>query len=319
MKQLILSASVVVLSTCGFAQTQIGNSDFEQWEGVSSGEEPVNWNSFMTASGGFNGFADVQIEQSTNVRPGSAGTTSARIWSRNAGFGVTANGNMTLGQVNMGAITANDPANHNITRTGDADFSEAMTDMPDSIVFWVNYLPSDTTAGEEARMKATLHDDYDYRDPEDGASSAEVVATAELNYAYTGGWVRMAVPFDYSGPASNVAYILVTFTTNAVPGGGAPDDQVWIDDVELIYNGGGGAGLNEAATFPINVFMNNESNELNFVADGQHGQFEVLDMKGAVVLSGETANTVTFNAPAGIYMVNVAVGNEIKRFKVYHQ
>ncbi|XOV68261.1 MAG: T9SS type A sorting domain-containing protein [Fluviicola sp.] len=319
MKQLVLSASVVVFSFCGFAQTQIGNSDLEQWEAVSSGEEPVNWNSFMTASGGFSGFADVQIEQSIETRPGSSGTTSARIWSRNAGFGVTANGNMTLGQVNMGAVSASDSANHNISRTGDAEFSEAFTDMPDSIVFWVNYVPSDTTAGEEARMKATLHDDYDYRDPEDGASSAQVVATAELNYTYTNGWVRMSVPFDYSGPASNVSYILVTFATNAIPGGGEPGDQVWIDDIELIYNGGSGAGIDEATAFPINVFMNNESNELNFVADGQQGQFEVVDMKGSVVLSGETSPTVAFDAPTGVYMVNVLVGTESKRFKVYHQ
>ncbi len=316
MKQLILSASVAMLSFCGFAQTQIGNSDFEQWEAVSSGEEPVNWNSFMTASGGFSGFADVQVAQDSDVRPGSSGTKSARIWSRNAGFGVVANGNMTLGQVNMGAISASDPANHNITRTGDADFSEAFTDMPDSIVFWVKYEASDNQ--EEARMKATLHDDYDYKDPEDAASSAEVVATAELNFNPTGGWVRMAVAFDYSGPASNVAYILVTFASNAVPGGGAVDDAVWVDDVELIYNGSG-AGLDEAAAFPMNVFMNNDKNELNFVANGEQGQFEVVDMTGAIVLSGKTAPTVAFDAPAGIYMVNVIVGNETKQFKIYQQ
>ncbi len=317
MKHLLLSASLAVLSFCGFAQTQIGNSDFEQWEAASAGEEPVNWNSFMSASGGFTFAADVQVEQSTNVRPGSSGTTSARIWSRDAGFGVTANGNLTLGQVNMGAIVASDPANHNITRTGDAEFSEAFSDMPDSIVFWVNYLPIDSLGGsEEARMKATLHDDYDYRDPEDAASSDEVVATAELNYQYTSGWVRMSVPFDYSGPASNVAYLLVTFTTNATPGGGDANDQVWVDDIELIYNNN---GLSEGNEFPVNVFMNNQTSELNFQVKGEQGKFEVVDMSGSIVLSGETAPTVAFDAPTGIYLVNVLVGNESKRFKVYHQ
>ncbi|PWL29560.1 MAG: hypothetical protein DCO96_07320 [Fluviicola sp. XM-24bin1] len=313
MKQLLLSASVAMFSFCGFAQTQIGNSDFEQWEAVSSGEEPVNWNSFMTASGSFNSFADAQVAQDTDVRPGTSGTTSARIWSRDAGFGVTANGNLTLGQVNMGAIVASDPANHNITRTGDAEFSEAFTDMPDSIVFWVKYEAQGSQ--EQARMKATLHDDYDYRDPEDVASSAEVVATAEMNFSPTD-WVRMAVAFDYSGPASNVAYILVTFASNATPGGGDPNDQVWIDDIELIYNNN---GLSEGNEFPVNLFMNNETNELNFQVEGEPAQFEVIDMTGAVVLSGETSPSVAFDAPTGIYMVNVLVGNESKRFKVYHQ
>jgi hypothetical protein len=165
-------------------------------------------------------------------------------------------------------------------------------------------------------MKATLHDDFDYQDPEDAASSAEVVATAEMNFSYTSGWVRMAVAFDYSGAATNTEYILVTFSTNATPGGGDPNDQVWVDDVELIYNNN---GLTEGNEFPVNVFMNNESSELNFEVTGEQGHFEVMDMSGSVVLSGETTPTVAFDAPTGIYMVNVLVGNESKRFKVYHK
>jgi hypothetical protein len=317
MKQILLIPTFAILSFCGFSQTQLGNGDMELWETAPSGEEPVNWNSFMTASGGFSGFADVQVEQSSMVRPGSAGTTSARVWSRDAGFGITANGNLTLGKINMGAISASDPSNYNYTETTDADHSEAFTDMPDSIVFWVNY----TAAGnqEEARMKATLHNDNDYRDPEDAASSAYVFASAELNYAPTGGWVRMAVAFDYSGPATSVDYILVTFASNAVPGGGDANDEVLIDDVELIYNPNTN-GLVESNAFPVNVFMNNENNELNFVGnETEIGHFEVLDMTGAIILSGETAQKVSFDAPTGIYMVSVLVGNESKRFKIYHQ
>src|SRR5690554_8090199 len=88
-----------------------------------------------------------------------------------------------------------------------------------------------------ARVKATIHDNYDYRDPEDAASSNHVVATAVLNYPSTGeNWVRKSIPFDYSGPATDGAYILITFTTNETAGGGKKDDVVFIDDVELIYN-----------------------------------------------------------------------------------
>ena len=316
MKHLLLSASVAVFSFCGFAQTQIGNSDFEQWESAPSGEEPVNWNSFMNAQGPLSGFADVQVAQSSVTRPGSTGNTSARIWTRDAGFNVKANGNLTLGKINMGSISASDPANYNFTETGNADHSEAITDEPDSIVFWVNYTAA--SAQSEARMKATLHDDYDYRDPEDAAAADHVVATAELNYTPTGGWVRMAVAFDYSGPVSTVEYLLVTFASNAVPGGGAVDDSVLIDDVELIYNSS--AGLSESNAFPVNVYMNNDNSQLHFNVEGvEEASFEVMDMKGAVVLSGEAAETVAFNAPTGVYMVNVLIGNESKRFKVYHQ
>lgn len=318
MKHLLLISSLLMVTFCGTAQTQIGNSDMENWEPVSSGSEPVNWNSFMTAQGSFSGFADVQIEESSDTRPGSTGSKSARIWSRNAGFGVVANGNMTLGKINMGSIQASSTSNYNFSDIATADHSETLTDEPDSIVFWVKYTPNDNA--EQARMKATLHDNYEYRDPEDAAASDHVVATAELNYGPTNGWTRMAVAFDYSGPATTVEYILVTFASNAAPGGGDVDDEVLIDDIELIYNGNGSASLSEEALFPVNVFMNNENNELNFVNDNTiEGSFEVYSMSGRQVLSGELSSKVNFDAPAGIYMVHVLVGNEAKRFKVYHQ
>lgn len=234
MKKILLFSLTVMLAANVSAQGQIGNADMENWEAVSTGDEPVNWNSFMTASGGFSGFADVQIEESTDVRPGTAGTSSARIWSRDFGFGVIAIGNMTVGQINMGALTANDPANYNISLTADANFSESFTGTPDSIVFWVKYNAANNSS--EARIKATLHDTYDYKDPEDAASSTHVVGSAVLNYLPTSGWVRKSVAFDYTGPGSVNTFILLTFTSNALAGGGDADDEIFIDDVELIYN-----------------------------------------------------------------------------------
>jgi PKD repeat protein len=142
---------------------------------------------------------------------------------------------MTLGRINMGSSTPSSSSNYNISLQADANFSEAITDRPDSIVFWVRY----TQAGggvQNARMHAILHDGYDLRDPIDANSTSHVVATAALNYPATAGaWVRKSVPFVYSGAATTVSYILVTFTTNQTPGGGAANDEVLIDDVELIY------------------------------------------------------------------------------------
>jgi len=234
MKRILLLTLSAVLAGSVSAQGQIGNSDMENWESVGGDSEPVNWNSFLSAQGSLSGFSANQIEESTDVRPGSTGTSSARIWTRNAGFGVKANGNMTLGRINMGSVTPSSSDNYNISLTADPNFSEELTDTPDSIVFWVKYNAAD--GNSEARMKATLHDNYDYRDPEDAAASAHVVATAELNYSPTGGWVRKAVAFDYSGPATGNTHILVTFASNATPGGGDVDDEVYIDDIELIYN-----------------------------------------------------------------------------------
>ncbi|PHR33280.1 MAG: hypothetical protein COA38_05340 [Fluviicola sp.] len=238
MKRILLFSLTAIFASNVSAQTQIGNSDMETWESVSSDFEPVNWNSFLSAQGSLTGFAANQIEESSDIRPGSTGTKSARIWTRDAGFNVKANGNVTLGRINMGSITPSSSDNHNISLTADPTFSEALTGTPDSIVFWVKYNAADGTS--EARMKAVLHDDYDYTDPETGTSADHVVATAVLNYSPTA-WTRMAIAFDYSGPATTNTYILVTFASNAIPGGGDVNDEVFIDDIELIYNGGTGS------------------------------------------------------------------------------
>jgi hypothetical protein len=233
-KNLLLLGSVVLFSFSN-AQTQLGNSDMESWVNVgANNEEPTNWNSFMTATGGLSGFASKQVERSTAIRPGATGAYCARIWSKST-LGVVANGNLTLGQINMGSSTPTSTSNYNFTKTADANFSEAITTSPDSLVFWAKFTAASGTS--MARVNAVLHDSYDLRDPQDANSIPHIVATATLNYATTGGvWVRKSVPFTYSGQSTDPQFILVTFTTNMTPGGGAANDEVLIDDIQLIYN-----------------------------------------------------------------------------------
>ena len=298
-KSLLFSA--LALSATSFGQMQIGNSDMELWETVASAQEPVNWNSFLTAQGGFSGFAANQIESSTTVRPGSTGTKSARIWSRDAGFGVKANGNLTLGKINMGSATPTNAANYNVSLTADPEFSEALTDTPDSIVFWAKFAPINNAS--KARVKATLHDDYDYRDPEDATSSTHVVAIAELNYGTTAGaWQRFSIPFSYTGPATGNTHILVTFTTNMTAGGGDANDVVFVDDVELIYNVN---ALTEQSKEEFNIFVDNGTNELVFDSKIQDGLYSVYNALGQLIQSGKVENNVTFEQNTGIYFVHV--------------
>lgn len=313
MKRVLLFAFSAVVAVNVSAQGQIGNSDMESWETVSNASEPVNWNSFLSAQGSLTWAAANQIEQSSDVRPGSTGTSSARIWTRNAGFGVKANGNVTLGRINMGSTTASDPANHNISLTANPDFSESLTDTPDSIVFWVKYNAANSSS--QARMKATLHDDYDYRDPEDATSATHVVATAVLNYNPTSGWVRMSVPFDYSGPATGNTHILVTFASNATPGGGDVDDEVYIDDVQLIYNVN---ATNEIAQNELEVAMDNASNQI--IVSGENtlnGRYDIYNTSGQKVQAGELSSTIGFEAKAGIYFVHILTATGSHKFEIY--
>jgi len=233
MKRILLIGLISSCASLSYSQTQVGNSGFETWENVASDQEPTNWNSFLTGGGTYAWAAANQIASSTTVRPGSSGTKSCRIWSR-AVFGIIANGNVTLGKINMGSTTPTAASNYNATVRADANFSEPLTDRPDSIVFWAKFTPNGHT--QNARMKATLHNNNDYRDPEDAASANYIVATAVVNYPSTAGaWKRFSVPFNYSGPASINTHILITFTTNQTPGGGAADDEVLVDDMELVY------------------------------------------------------------------------------------
>src|SRR5690606_23184392 len=139
--------------------TQIGNPGFEDWENVSGGSEPVNWNSFLTAGGPLTSFAANQLENSTDVRPGSTGSRSVKLFSRST-LGIIANGNITLGKINMGSTSPSNSANYNASVISDPNFSEVMTDRPDSLVFWVKYVPgsANPSSGTNfARVKATIH------------------------------------------------------------------------------------------------------------------------------------------------------------------
>jgi len=314
MKKILLFTVASCVGVFTFGQGQITNGDMEQWEAVAGNEEPVNWNSFLTGSGTWSSFANNQIEQSSDVRPGSSGTKSCRIWA-NSVLGIIANGNVTLGRIEMGSTTPTAPENYNYTITGNPDFSQPLTDQPDSIVFWAKFKP--VTGSDIARMKATLHTNYDYRDPEDAGSAAEVVATAVLNYPSTNNsWMRFAVPFVYSGPAAtaNQAYILATFTTNEIGGGGSASDEIFIDDVQLIYNP---VGLEENANDGIVVSMNNTTNAISVISSTKlDGDYTVYNVMGQAVQSGEVENEIPFTEVSGVYFVHVAANNKTYKFEI---
>ena len=314
MKKVLLIALISSTVSLSFAQQQIGNSDFESF-GTEFGGEPTNWNSFLSASGGFNWAASDQIAESADVRPGSAGTKSCRIFSKST-LGIVANGNVTLGKINMGSTTPASASNYNASITSDPDFSEALTDQPDSIVFWAKFTPNGGSGN--ARMKAALHDAYDYRDPEDATAATHVVASAVKNYPSTGGnWVRFSAPFNYTGPATVNTHILVTFTTNETPGGGAANDEVLIDDVELIYNPATSGVSTINKNDGIVVGMDNATDNITISAnDDLTGAYSIFNTQGQEVQSGAIASKIQFNAEFGVYFVRLITNGKEYTFEI---
>ena len=234
---------------------QVRNSGFEgEWD---SNGEPLYWNSFNTATGSFASMVatNEQLRESSLTRPGSTGSKSAMIASRYAVI-AKANGNLTTGRINAGSYDAANAANHNFsdpTAVDNDNFLCPFVGTPDSLVVWAKYRPADGNIANEvnqARVSAIIHNNQRYQDPEGGNDYTNVkVATAAHNFAGVEnyGWQRVSTQFDYSETlaADNAKYILVSFSTNATPGGGTTAggftgttrrDSLWVDDLEMIYN-----------------------------------------------------------------------------------
>lgn len=225
--------------TLGVMAQNVNNADFENWENLGAvTEEPNDWNSFKSAQGALTAFSAQQIKRSDVISPASNGMYSCVIWSRST-MSIIANGNVTTGRINMGNILPTHQDNYNISLTTDPLFSEAFTTIPDSIVFWVKFVPASGNTTDSARMRTVIHDAYDYRDPSasDANAPQHIVAATTCHFAKTDGlWVRKAVAIDSTGPATTPAFILMTFTTNKTAGGGSGGDSLYIDDIEMIYN-----------------------------------------------------------------------------------
>ena len=233
---------------------QFDNYGFEEWEQVDktwtfSGTiysyEPLEWNSFKTADAatGLSLFLSDQIEESSQKRPGSSGGKSARIFSKSTA-GVVANGNMTNGRIRAGSATAESGDNYNFTKRSDSKFNTPLTAIPDSLTVWVAFRAKSSSS--YASVMTAVHGDVDLRQLASGGYSDDSkvcaqIAMSDAKYPRTCAtgetlvWKRMSFPFT-KGSHTTPKYILTSFSTNVTPGGGDEGDEVFIDDVCLIYN-----------------------------------------------------------------------------------
>lgn len=218
---------------------QIKNSGFEKW--TASSGEPDHWHGFKSAKGMYANMAKGTLASSSDVRNGASGKC-ALITSGNVGS-IVNNGTMTTGQLNAGSMSAGNSKNHSemdasseaTDKNGDPFFA-VMHGRPDAIKFWVKF--SQGTANSSypyATMSAIITDGTYYQDPED-KDYTNKLATAKNNTIATCGWTEFTVPFTYIDKSITGEGVLVTFSTNATAGKGSSGDQVWIDDIAMVYN-----------------------------------------------------------------------------------
>lgn len=244
--RLFLLISFCLSNLICFSQygTQFENRGFETWANFGSGSntnEPVHWHSGMSASGSYSGFLSQQIEPSSVVRPGSSGTKSVKIWPRSV-LGITANGNLTNGRMNAGSMSATGSGNYNYTQRSEAPFNTPINIVPDSLTVWVCFRSSGSD--QEGDARAAIHGDADFKFISNGTMDPadKLVAIASTYFTRTavaGGdynWRRLSIPFNQNGPCNDPRYILFTITTNKTPGQGSTSDDLYVDDILLIYN-----------------------------------------------------------------------------------
>lgn len=216
---------------------QLRNGSFEEWETVSAGsttgEEPVCWSSFITATGSMASMVRA-VQLRKDDTESVDGQYSARLNARSVAGIAMAQGNMTTGCINGGGMSATN-ANDNYNYTNEAGDEQAMyfTGRPDAMKVWVK-----SSCSGNIKIAAFLHEKGYYQDPINGnvAKQVPVVASAEAAPESNNlTWTEYTVPFVYSSD-NDPYYALVSFATSSVPGKGNASDYMFVDNVTMVYN-----------------------------------------------------------------------------------
>ena len=139
-------------------------------------------------------------------------------------------------------MSATGTGNYNYTQRSDERFNTPISTVPDSLTVWVCFRCADPS--QNGQVRAVVHGDADFKFVSNGTVDPpdKLVASAQQSFKRTsqaGGdynWRRLSIPFTNDGPCDDPRYILLTFTTNEVPGAGGTADDLFIDDVLLVYN-----------------------------------------------------------------------------------
>ena len=227
---------------------QVPNSNFENF---GASKEPNRWHSFQSVTGTFASSAKTDAAISSDqTRPGSTGKSSVLIKSRKIDFwvfSVIANGTLTTGRLNAGSATASNAKNNsfldlsNTDKDGNGDpFYTELSGRPDSLSLWVKFKQGKPSAKHPyATAKAVITDGTYYQLPENKTYNNKMAEAINNEIADTKGeWKRLSIPFNYVNNSINPKAILVTLSTNTDAGEGSGSDELYVDDLELVYNFG---------------------------------------------------------------------------------
>ena len=307
---------------------QLPNSNFEEWHSfkAKSGifgsqktfNEPVNWHAFGSSTGQYAQTArDYPKCEKDNSR--NSGEYCVKLTSGNAVVAV-ANGSISSGRFNAGAMSATDLSNNAFMNNSSTDtdphgdlFYMEMPSKADGLNFWMKYTPKKATAsGAMASISAIVFNGVYMQDPEINDYAANKAGHAQKRDITNTAWTEYTVPFDYETYAANNAEakaILLTASTSATPGGGTAGDIVYLDDIQLIYEDVAisnitisGVELDEPFTFDA------DTHEYTLTYDGNAQS--ISDANFSVTTAGGVSGFVVKNVDdlgGGTFKVAIAV------------
>lgn len=204
----------------------------------SSYDEPgYGWHSFASAGGDMAPLGKGSSPHPTQMSTGAHSGSHAVQLKSNKVWGVYANGNLTTGKINMGDADPGNHSNYNYSAIGTDNCLE-FAGTPDAVTFWAKFTAGTGNEKQQARGKFILHDEYEYKDPEEyfsGQESYRVARATQLIDVSTE-WKQYNVPFVYDERVSapQKQYLLASFTTNPNPGQ-SYNDVLCLDDIYFVY------------------------------------------------------------------------------------
>jgi len=316
MKKLFISFLIIIsfFPVSVFAQAQMENAGFENWENVNGNiEEPVKWNSLKTAEN-LTDVAPVVYDKSTDAH---SGDYSLHLFNLKV-FGTVANGMMTSGRVH---IEMDKTKAYTYTDTSLWAYHMRLSGRPDSVVGWFKYIPQE---GDIGMINFDLHLGY-YRKPARPEDSLNLVGAALFETPDTAvkTWTRFSVPFKYFKADTLPEYIHVVISSgnsfDAKEG-----SEMWLDDMELIYNTGNTTAVRRPPAPQGELQSWFSAGVLNIIlrkSGNQTYRLSVIDMTGRVLYNGHIASNgrkqLNLNAEKGIYIVHISNKKETSVKKVF--
>jgi len=294
---------------------QLENPGFEDWPGAED-SEPANWNSYASANctmfTGCGQATATRHRRSTDTRPGSTGSYSCCIYATSV-LGVVANGALTSGQMQLVSIFQ-PSSNGNRTIQNNEDFNHRLNAKPDSIVFWAKAVNRSNTSLSCCHLY--IHDNYNLQDPlganENGYEAHIVGKVPEYNFTNNGStWQRHSAPIEYDGCQSNdPQFILITFSTNKDAMAGSSGDELYIDDIEFIYN----AKLSSIKVNGTNI-PNFNPNTTEYYVDVECGTTNYISVTTA---SPRASYSTNLSADGQTTTINVTHGDQSKTYTIHY-